>query len=87
MSAQLMQSNPTMTKWNIKSSLNTDQVNISHPKQSSQESLKEDIINGQSEEKSKSLGEAAWEQIFNNHKPELPHTEIMDRLKKVITNE
>ena len=27
------------------------------------------------------------EQIFNNHKSELPHTEFMDCLKKVITSE
>ena len=29
----------------------------------------------------------AWEQIFNNHKSELPHTEFMDHLKKVITSD
>ena len=82
-----MQSNPATAEWSVKSNLNTDQFNISHPEQSSQASLKEGTINDSSERKSKSLGEVAWEQIFNNYKPELPYTEFMDHLEKVITYE
>ena len=82
-----MQSNPATAEWSVKSNLNTDQFNISHPEQSSQASLKEGTINDSSEGKSKSLGEVAWEQIFNNYKPELPYTEFIDCLKKVITYE
>ena len=82
-----MQSNPATAEWSVKNNLNTDQFNISHPEQSSQASLKEGTINDSSKGKSKLFGEVAWEQIFNNHKPELPYTEFMGRLKKVITYE
>ena len=84
---QSMQSNSATAEWSVKSNLSTNQFNISHPEQSSQASLKEGTINDSAEEKSKSLGEVACEQLFNNYKPELPYTEFMGSLKKVITYE
>ena len=79
-----MQDNLIIAEQNIKNNSITDQAN---PEQSSQANPKENTNNRKADEKSKSLGEVAWEQIFNNHKSELPHTEFMDRLKKVITSE
>ena len=78
---QPMQDNPTIAEQNIKNNSITDQADTSHPEQSSQANPKENTSNRRADEKSKSLGEVAWEQIFNNHKSELPHTEFMDRLK------
>ena len=37
--------------------------------------------------KNKSLGEIAWEQMFNGENMELPATSFMDRLKQAITHE
>ena len=87
LTVQPMQDNPTIVEQNIKSNSNTDQVDTSHTEQSFQANPRESTSNRRAVEKSKSLGEVAWEQIFNNHKSELPHTEFMDRLKKVITSE
>ena len=68
---QPMQDNLIIAEQNIKNNSITDQAN---PEQSSQAKPKENTNNGKADEKNKSLGEVAWEQIFNNHKSELPHT-------------
>ena len=46
---------------------------------------KENTSNRDTDEKSNSLGEVAWERIFNES--ELPLTDFMGRLEKVITRE
>ena len=72
--AQPMQDKLTVAEQNIKSNSNPDQVDASHPEQSLQANQKESTSNRRAEKISKSLGEVAWEQIFNNHKSELPYT-------------
>ena len=43
--------------------------------------------NRRARQKNKTLGEVAWEQIFNDNKPKLPNTNFMGHLKKAITCE
>ena len=62
----------------IKHNSITEQDN---PEQSSQTKPKENTSNKKADEKNNSLGEVAWEQILNES--ELPHTEFMDRLKRL----
>ena len=79
---QPMQDSPMLAERSIKHNYIADQAN---PEKSSQTKPKENTSDRKADEKNNSLWEVAWKRIF--HESELPHTEFMDRLKKVLTNE
>ena len=60
-------------------------ANKTNPKPFIQTKPEKNTSDRNTDEKSSSLGEVAWERIF--HESELPHTEFVGRLKKVITRE
>merc|ERR1711895_31579 len=66
----------------IKHNLSTEKTK---PEQFIQTEPKDNNRDRKADEKNNSLGEVAWERIF--HESELPHTEFMGCLRKVITSE
>ena len=77
-----MQDSPMLAERSIKHNFIADQAS---PEQSSQTKPKENTSDRKADEKNNSLGKVAWECIF--HESELPHTEFMGCLRKVITSE
>ena len=79
---QPMQVSPMLAEQSIKHNFSANKTN---PEQFIQTKPKENTSDRKADEKSNSLGEVAWERIF--HESELPHTDFMGQLKKVITRE
>ena len=83
MAAQPMQDHKTVTKQCTRSNSNPDHVDTSHHEQLIQARQKENTTNRGAEQENKTLGEVAWEQMFNDHISELPDTKFMGRLKRL----
>ena len=80
-------STTTITRQCTRSNSNSDHIKTSHPEHLIQANQIKDTNNRGARQKDKTLGEVAWEQMLNDNKPELSSTNIMGRLKKVITCE
>ena len=80
---QSKQNNPAKEECSIIKNSNMHKFYILNLDQSSPASPEEGTINDTSVRKNYALGEVAWMHLFNSYKPELPHTEFMDRLKRL----
>ena len=79
---QSLPESPMLPGKSIRSKSSTNETN---PDESIPTKPKEGTSNRDIDEKSNSLGKVAWEKIFNES--ELPHTDFMGRLEKVITRD
>ena len=80
-------STTTVARQHTRCNFESGQVDPSHLEHIIQANRTKDIKDRRAKQKSKTLGEVAWEQMFNSNNPKLPNTNFMCRLKQAITLE